>query len=79
MNWKTIDSAPKDGTDILGYSKYGIAIVRWHLSSYYDGSKTVEFGTWAMVNEGEVLYVNGEVDDTLPTHWLEIPEPPKIN
>ncbi len=75
MNWQPIETAPKDGTNILVYdppSEYysgGIFIVFWD-REYKRSSKTWcvicsedgETGSWATISH--------------PTHWMPLPEPP---
>lgn len=74
-NWKPIDSAPKDGTRILGASvihyslkqklKIGgeVAVVRAYNDKWYGISFVKENG----------FNLNGI------THWMPLPEPPEVN
>ena len=59
--WQTIDSAPKDGTHILGvwcHSRTGIYAVTW----FSDGS----WHEW-----------DDSIELSEPTHWMPLPEGPK--
>jgi hypothetical protein len=69
-NWKPIDSAPKDGTNVLLWARLKIAppglgsepgpvVGFWHDA----------FAKWHMAPE----YLR---DELIPTHWTELPNPP---
>lgn len=63
--WQLIETAPKDGTSILGWfpTVDGAHRMWWngrHLKAYGSG--------W--------IYGNGSGVE-LPTHWMPLPEPPK--
>lgn len=66
-NWQPIESAPKDGTNILicGHAcgGYYVADVKWNVNE----------GTWC-------LFDPAEDGHTYPseghTHWMPLPEPP---
>lgn len=60
--WQPIETAPKDGTEILIYSRYGDQYV----VSYDDSFNA----PWRVRNE-EGLNAH------IPTHWMPLPEPPK--
>lgn len=63
--WQPIDTAPKDGSDILVVSESAeFKIIFW---SEDDG----EDGCWC-----DPLYFIGEETETL-THWMPLPEPPR--
>jgi hypothetical protein len=75
-NWQPIETAPKDGTHILAWSRYdephivgwsgaGAGRGRW-LSYGCDGpaiSSQSDFGT--------------DYQESMPTHWQPLPEPPQ--
>ena len=63
--WKTIDSAPKDGTEILGYDPIGEGWVEieWVVANVVDGGFWRE--TWTH-----------ERNDSI-SRWATLPEPPK--
>lgn len=63
QSWQPIETAPKDGIAILGYSDGAMATVRWcALGNYWE---LVVVGGWA------------EDDEWEPTHWQPLPTPPK--
>lgn len=59
LSWKTIDSAPRDRTPILGYSAEGVMYVCW-----YQNEK------WCFFDDG-----NGNILSWLPNHWMHLPKP----
>jgi hypothetical protein len=63
MIWQPIETAPKDGTEILSAVKgtNQVLIVRW------EGIGSADRGEWFYDNDGY----------TWPTHWMPLPEPPK--
>lgn len=58
--WRSMDSAPKDGTSILVYSRPYARIVMARWSTWSGGAYWMQFGS------GEVF----------PTHWMPLPRPP---
>lgn len=75
MNWKTIDTAPREKELLVG--KY--VNDQWQICQsgyYYDAGNPME---------GEPPYwfwhcdcdSNGVTDDEGPTHWMELPKPPR--
>ena len=73
FTWQTIDSAPRDNTLIIGWSKdegepY---MTRW--CNFYDGFGDSFYG-WSSLDASEL----GPVLMT-PTHWMEVPKPPNID
>jgi hypothetical protein len=65
-SWQLIESAPKDGTPILGWDGVDMATVKWHKWS----DRAV--GGWDLI----VCGAYAEYSDYYPTHWVPIPEPP---
>jgi hypothetical protein len=61
VKWEPIDSAPKDGSSILGYADSSFAVVEW-----YRG------GWWSLSEPGAYA----EDSEWNPTHWMPLPEPP---
>jgi len=66
--WKTIDSAPKDGTHIIGADSNGdgswtMTVVVWN----DDGD-----GYWGLVEVGR----HAEDGEWWPEYWAELPPPP---
>lgn len=77
MTWKTIDTAPKDGTIILAYyplfwkpggdftdseRRWAMTTVRWDYDEYDN-----DVGYWYLLDGT----TNGE-----PTHWMPLPDVP---
>lgn len=69
--WKTIDSAPKDGTFILGY--WGERIYPHGFLTRYEVTYWIShdevYGDWYSPVTGD--------DILAPTHWQPLPPPPK--
>jgi hypothetical protein len=61
MNWQPIETAPKDGTDILLWCPL--------LGSEYMVIGRIDNGIWVSSNDFEDVYD--------PSHWMPLPEPPK--
>lgn len=72
MEWQLIDSAPEDGTEILGAKLYESGWVR-------DIARYTELQTIPTVKRG---WTDGNIDEYgdyvewKPTHWHPLPEPP---
>ena len=61
MNWQPIETAPKDGTDVLTYRKAKlIAVAAWF--------KTIKGGIWCVTDGCDIDNV---------THWMPLPPRPK--
>lgn len=80
MEWQPIETAPKDGTEILGLHHYkghepDYSIVRWQHAKWgayawvaqADGQRAIESQT-----DFGTDYVEPFV-----THWMNLPSPPK--
>lgn len=76
MDWRTIDSAPLDGTKVLLFIEYGDAPVvgeywgeklGWHVNAEHH---RVICGTYCY--GGSVSTERG----MKPTHWMPLPPPP---
>lgn len=63
MEWRPIESAPKDGTPILTYCPQGPKYGKW----------AVRQNVW---RDGAWQYSNQPYWP--PTHWMPLPEPPAI-
>lgn len=69
--WQPIETAPKDGTVILGWRYYPVAI-RWTNDRDYP---------WEAIQIGGVspFLLNGFVDeDQGLTHWMPLPKKPEL-
>jgi hypothetical protein len=68
MEWKPIETAPKDGTRILVFDR-----------EYHGEIAACEFNKeWGWVERGldyaTEVWGYGEME---PTHWMPLPQPPK--
>lgn len=76
MEWQPIETAPKDGTKIIGLMKDGL--VGTITSQRYHTWKKDEDGTplfvryWTWDKQDQLMPVHFDV-----THWMPLPEPPK--
>ncbi len=60
MTWQPIETAPKDGTEVLVWDGYGVKIAWWEPYRRTTG------GVW---------FYDGD-NYTWPTHWMPLPEEP---
>lgn len=75
--WKTINSAPKDGTKIIVHWDTGrIGFSSWHSVINTDnGKRTYERHAW--YNDSAAFSLMPSTDpESQPTHWMEIPAKP---
>jgi len=63
MEWQKIETAPKDGTDILVYTNQD----NFYVVSYDD----IFFPPWRIRNDEGI-------HEKTPTHWMPLPEAPKL-
>lgn len=74
MNWKPIQTVPKDGTTVLVYfTSYGAVTVRW---CDEDGNPNGRWATWHVDDYKHGPYAM-RVASFYATHWMPLPEPPK--
>ena len=71
IDWQPIETAPKDGTEILGVLGATIAVTYWDDKAYEWREKERIHGGWAW-NLDECEYMTA----WCPTHWMPLPEPP---
>jgi hypothetical protein len=64
MNWQPIETAPKDGRDVLIGGDY----------SYLNGVLMASWGTGSGQIPG---WTDMEGDTYSPTHWMPLPLPPR--
>lgn len=73
-DWRTIDSAPRDGTWIIAFNSQGVFPCAWCEEPDYD-----DYRGWSAAGSGYggALYSlhNGVFDN--PTHWMPLPAPPE--
>lgn len=77
MEWKTIESAPRDGTPILCFNRmvgvYSTAFTtRWAGEPNETGYEGFPCGFWSGTLGG---YPFGQWD-CQPSHWMPLPTPP---
>lgn len=66
-NWKPIETAPKDGTEVLLY---------WPLEGLGDLHSKIKIGSWHSDAWGwQDRFCRSYTD--APTHWQPLPDPPK--
>jgi len=77
MEWKTIDSVPKDETGVLIYGDFHgdgepFVIAAWYDSSGhgFQGGPHGDY-VWAPVGASQGMWA-----EHLATHWMPLPEPP---
>lgn len=71
MEWKPIETAPKDGTVILLYGSEGFTLAKWsHLWNY---------SFWVAISGNEKCFTYDEcyVEISDPTHWMPLPDSPQ--
>lgn len=64
--WQPIETAPRDGTVILGFDS-GVIAAMCFVKPIFGGIPAWELADLAWPNESMSAY---------PTHWMPIPEPP---
>lgn len=71
--WQPIDSAPKDGTHILGWNGLEMTTIYWvSFVNRMTRNGVPLGGYWALAAPG----LGGEDDSWEPTHWTLLPESP---
>jgi hypothetical protein len=63
--WQPIETAPKDGTEILAWDGSVRTTAVW----WVPGKQ------WSLVSPGEYA----EDSEVWPTHWMPLPEPPNLS
>lgn len=79
MEWRSIETAPKDGTNILIFARDFPAIAWWANVYYfnYDKDEMVEGEEWAQWICDNPYYNSVLTGDRTPTHWMPLPNPPE--
>lgn len=88
MEWRSIETAPKDGTRILvnidGADKLAgleqwAAIAWWARTEYldYDKDTMVDAEGWTQWTCDDAYYNDVLTGHRTPTHWMPLPNPPK--
>jgi hypothetical protein len=73
--WKPIDTAPKDGTEVLLWNG-NVVIGYFENGKQFDSSKN-HFCQWTTGREYAGSYDLGYAIIATPTHWMPLPQPPK--
>lgn len=80
--WQPIETAPKDGTSVLGYTPAGIFVIYWFEEEFLSdcGRAVVYAGWWS--EGGETRPGSNRTDDHAPhcepTHWQYKPAEPAL-
>ena len=83
--WKPMETAPKDGTEILGCrDDCGVLLVRWTcLDNFMTATELNEIEISEEDSGAEDWFYadfceGGRLEGTeVPTHWMPLPEPPE--
>lgn len=77
MEWQPIETAPKDGTDVIVmYMHINTQIVHNAFWNDYEDADKDEIGWWSY-EHSEVSRI--KLDDWMsPTHWMPLPAPPTL-
>ena len=80
VKWQTIDSTPKDGTEIIVFSSGKLcANVHWSFSKNMNGEVIPSaFDCWAYDGCGGMSYTPNAVYGE-PTHWMPLPDAPEFH
>lgn len=62
MEWQPIETAPKDGSVVLG----------WCVYQYGSDGKAMFISWW-----DDARWVDDYITEVNPIHWIPLPEPPK--
>jgi hypothetical protein len=78
--WKTIDSAPKDGTSVLLCKAIDAdgKPIDWR-DDLHTAQVFVQVAAWWAGDDGWIVYCAQVLDPRLhfePTHWMPLPLPP---
>jgi len=72
MGWKPIETAPKDGTNILGFANGEITTVSWFSWKLDPADYNDKNGHWTLCVSGP----NADDGEWWPSHWMPLPKPP---
>lgn len=74
MEWRTIETVPKDGTRIMLANRHGIWMAEY-CPVYPSGYRPDDPWFSVMLNHDHIQRT-GRHDK--PTHWMPLPEPPEV-
>lgn len=75
MEWQPIETAFKDGTQILVYTVHGDIELTYWFEIQQPRFEEIENGLFKKVYDDPITGWNGNI----PTHWMPLPEKPMIN
>lgn len=85
--WQPIETAPKDGSHVLLFTKYGIVecfyVPEEVSAEYFDEYGPETFSPfWSGFNDAVEIEIRtnswaGQENHGPATHWMPLPEPPK--
>lgn len=75
MKWHPIETAPKDGSNIIGYNGEDVAEMVWE--DWPDDNRHVGWCR-AGFESGGMLYETHNRMEPEPTHWMPLPKPPDV-
>ena len=67
--WQKIETAPKDGTAVLAWDGYDMAVTQWGESSVY-----ARADDWVVGPTQDDRNTRSTFE---PTHWMPLPAPPR--
>lgn len=74
-DWQPIETAPKDGTQILVYTVHGdIELSEWFVTETVVHDPVIVNGETLYRHREEAYYSGWNSNE--PTHWLPLPPPP---
>lgn len=76
MIWQPIETAPKDGTEILAWGKMGSWGPGWMIVRYRQEKPWFGPCMWEAVIGGWAVYQDSQIEDD-PIHWMPLPDPPQ--
>ena len=85
MKWQPIETAPKDGTEILGWRKdCGVLIIRYTCCAEFMTCREVSASGMSEDDLfkddwfcSDFLHGSRLEGDEITTHWMPLPEPPE--
>lgn len=71
--WQPIETAPKDGTEIIGWNGKSVTCYSWT-----ESEDDNDHSGWCVsgYSYGGILYDLHNVPDVDPTHWMPLPPAP---
>lgn len=90
MDWQAIESAPRDGQRIIGFTPFGVEMVRFaeaqSLPSIMgDDARGWQSGWWGVEQDSDCQPefhspLRGVIPEkSQPTHWMPLPDAPEQN